>query len=249
MKLRMKIMSGFLILVIMLAVAGAFSIYELLSISSSVQSLLDDNYKSIDAARKMIEAMEREDSGLLLWISGEQTKGRQVIENADAAFLSLLATAKANCTIPNEETIVEDINRKYRDYKVLWTGAFSGPPGYHGIEWYFEHGHDSFQAVKTAIAKLMALNDSIMYQTASDLKNRLHRIIMPGIVAIVAALVFALVFNYFINYYFINPLMTIKKEVQNVLKTGKPSNIEIETNDELKDLASAIHDLSFMVRK
>ena len=64
MKLRMKILSGFLILVVMLAVAGIFSIYELMSIRSSVQSLLDDNYESVVAARKMIEALERQDMEL-----------------------------------------------------------------------------------------------------------------------------------------------------------------------------------------
>ena len=66
MKLRMKIMSGFLILVIMLALAGIFSIYELTTISSSVQSLLDDNYKSIIAAKKMIEALERHPSAAVV---------------------------------------------------------------------------------------------------------------------------------------------------------------------------------------
>ncbi|MEJ2247514.1 MAG: MCP four helix bundle domain-containing protein, partial [Acidobacteriota bacterium] len=124
MKLRMKIFSGFLILVVMLAVAGIFSIYELMSIRSSVQSLLDDNYESVVAARKMIEALERQDSGLLLWISGEQPEGRSMIENADKAFLSALDTARNNCTIPDEQNVVEDINRQYNAFKALWTGSF-----------------------------------------------------------------------------------------------------------------------------
>ena len=242
-------MSGFLILVVMLAIAGVFSIYELTSISSSVQSLLDDNYKSIDAAKRMIESLEREDSGLLLLISGERLQGQQMIEKADKAFLSALNTAKNNCTIPNELNIVEDIDRKYSAYKILWTDTLSGTPDNYSTNWYFEHGHSAFLAVKTVVDEIMALNDSTMYQTASDLKNRMHRIIMPGIVAIVSALVFAFIFNYFINHYFVSPIISITKDVQNIVRTGNPSNIKIETEDELKDLASAIHDLSFQVRK
>lgn len=249
MKLRMKIMSGFLILVIMLAVAGIFSIYELTSISSSVQSLLDDNYKSIDAAKKMIEALERQDSGLLLSISGEYREGEQMMEKADKAFLSALDSAKNNCTIPNERDIVDAIGVHYSEYKNLWKDFTSGKPGNYDMEWYFGHGHPDFLAVKTAVGTLMALNDTTMYQTASDLKNRMHRIIMPGIVAIVSALVFAFLFNYFINLYFVNPIISITKEVQKIVKTGKPSSMEIKTKDELKDLASAIHDLSFQVRR
>ncbi|MBN2320053.1 MAG: MCP four helix bundle domain-containing protein [Acidobacteria bacterium] len=249
MKLRMKILSGFLILVIMLAVAGIFSIYELMSISSSVQSLLDDNYKSIDAAKKMIEAIERQDSGLLLSISGEYREGEQMTGKADRAFLSALDTAKNNCTIPNERDIVEDIDRKYGAYKAIWKDFSSGTPANYDMDWYFGHGHPAFLAVKAAAGELMALNDATMYQTASDLKNRMHRIIMPGIVAIVSALVFAFLFNYFIHRYFVNPIISITTEVQKILKTGKPFSVEIETNDELKDLASAIQDLSFQVRK
>lgn len=249
MKLRMKIMSGFLILVIMLAVAGIFSIYELLSISSSVQSLLDDNYKSIDEAKKMIEALESEDSGLLLIISGKRTEGRQMIEKADTIFQSALDTAKRNCTTTKELETADDISLEYKTYKALWADSLLGTHDNYGMDWYFEHSRSTFEAVKTLVNELMALNDAIMYQTASDLKNRMNRIIMPGIVAIVSALVFAFLFNYFINHYFVNPIISITNEVQNILKTGNPSSIEIETDDELKTLASAIHDLSFQVRK
>jgi len=40
MRLRFKILSGFLILALMLSIAGIWSIYELKSMSSSVQGLL-----------------------------------------------------------------------------------------------------------------------------------------------------------------------------------------------------------------
>ena len=249
MKLRMKIMSGFLILVIMLALAGIFSIYELMTISSSVQSLLDDNYKSIIAAKKMIEALERQDSGLLLSISGEGEAGRKMIEKADAEFQSALDIAKNNLTIPNEKDFIEDIDFKYKTYRALLAERLANRSGDYNVAWYFNHGHPAFQAAKTAVDKLMALNDEAMYRTASNLQNRMHRIIMPGIVAIVSALVFAFLFNYFIHRYFVNPIISITNDVQNVLKTGRPSNVEVETDDELKDLTSAIHDLSHLVRK
>ena len=71
MRLRLKILSGFLILAFMLSIAGIWSIYELQSIGTSVQQLLEDNYKSIDASKIMLEALEREDSGILLLLSGK----------------------------------------------------------------------------------------------------------------------------------------------------------------------------------
>ena len=86
MGLRLKILSGFLILTMMLAVAGVWSIYELTTVGTSVQRLLDDNYKSINAGKMMIEALEREDSAVLLLLSGKWNQGRSIIESADEVF-------------------------------------------------------------------------------------------------------------------------------------------------------------------
>ena len=66
MGLREKILSGFLLLTMMLVVAGVWSIHELTAVGTSVQSILNDNYKSINAGKMMIEALEREDSAVLL---------------------------------------------------------------------------------------------------------------------------------------------------------------------------------------
>ncbi len=57
--LRAKILSGFLILAMMLFVAGIWSIDELTRVGTSVQKLLVENCKSINAGNMIIEALER----------------------------------------------------------------------------------------------------------------------------------------------------------------------------------------------
>ena len=77
----------------------------------------------------------------------------------------------------------------------------------------------------------------------SVLKNRAHRAVMPGVVAIVAALVFTLVFNYFVNYYLVGPIIRITRGVQAFLDTGETFQAKIETRDELFLLASSLQQL------
>ena len=244
MKLRFKILSGFLILAIMLACAGVVSIYELLSIGSSVNRLLSDNYQSINAAKTMIEALEREDSGMLLVLLGNWQTGRKTMESADLAFQQAFETAKSNITIPGEDQYVDGIASKYRAFKDLWIEPVAGTEKERNLDWYFEEIHQAFQAAKSSVQELMMLNDETMYQTASSLQNRASRAIMPGIVAILSSLVFVLIFNYFINYYVIKPINILARAVANNVKTGAPINIEIETKDELHNLASAIKELA-----
>ena len=120
MGLRTKILSGFLLLALMLAIAGAMSIYELNSIGSSVQRILDDNYRSISLSKDMLEAVEREDSGILLLMLGKWDEGRRIINEADSSFTDNLEFAYENITIEKERDNLDVIAEKYAAYKKLW---------------------------------------------------------------------------------------------------------------------------------
>jgi HAMP domain-containing protein len=243
MGLRIKILSGFLILTAMLFIAGVWSIYELSSIGISVQRLLDDNYKSINAAKTMIEALEREDSAVLLLLSGKWEQGRSIMESADSFFQKGFEVAKNNITIPGEQEYVNDIESNYKTYKALWIKPVVGTKSEGNLSWYFQKVHRAFLDAKISVEKLMTLNDETMYRTASDLKNRAHRAIMPGIVAILSALIFTVIFNYLINYYMVSPIIKITEGIQKFIKGREPFDVKVETQDELYHLVSAIQEL------
>ncbi len=244
MSLRLKIISGFLILAVMLFAAGALSIYELTSIGHSVQSLLDENYKSINAAKNMIESLEREDSGVLLLLSGEWERGRSTIEDADKDFQLAIQVAKNNITIPGEAAYVEAIIESYQIYRSYWNQPIAASPREGDLSWYFNQVHPTFLEAKTQVNRLMALNDQTLYYTASVLKNRARRAIMPGIVAIISALIFTVAFNFFINLYFISPIKKLTSVIRDYIKTGKRSGFKVNSRDEIGELAEAIEELA-----
>jgi len=236
-------LSGFATLTLMLFIAGVWSIYELRSVGSSVQKMLDDNYKSINAAKMMIEALERQDSAVLLLLLGKWEEGRSIIRSGDEVFLKGFGIAKNNVTIHGEQEHVDAIEAKYKIYKDLWSRPIAGNKREADLNWYFEETHRAFSNVKAEVTELMELNDRNMYQTASDLKGRSHRASMPGLVAILAALLFTLIFNYFVNLYVVSPIIKITKGIRTFVETRKPVNIEVETKDELADLVSSIQDM------
>lgn len=244
MSLRFKILSGFLILAAMLFAAGSLSIYELTKIGYSVQSLLDDNYKSINAAKNMIEALEREDSGVLILLSGELERGRSTIENADRDFQAAIRLAKNNITIPGEAAYVETIEKHYQVYRSLWSEPIAGTPKQGNLTWYFNQVHPAFLEAKAQVNRLMTLNDQTLYTTASALKNRATRAIMPGVVAIISALIFTAVFNFFIDLYFISPIKKLATGIRDYVKKGDRSGLRVNSRDEIADLAAAVEELS-----
>ena len=248
MGLRLKMLLGFLILAMMLLVAGLWSIYELTTIGSSVQKFLDENYKSISAGEMMVEALEREDSAVLLLLSGNWEEGRAIMKTGDELFQKGFAIAQNNVTISGEMAYVDEIKAKYKAYKDLWAKPIVDTSKEGNLGWYFQEVHQAFQNVKFSIEKLVSLNDQTMYQTASALKNRAHRAIMPGIVSILAALIFTVIFNFLIHYYVVNPIIKITKGIQQFTETGVLPDVQIETPDELFDLVSSIQRLATEVR-
>ncbi|MGD8394107.1 MAG: MCP four helix bundle domain-containing protein [Candidatus Eiseniibacteriota bacterium] len=240
MGIRGKMLSGFLILATMLLIAGVWSIHELTSIGISVQRLLDENYTSIDAAQRMTEALEREDSAVLLLLSGNWSEGRAIIAAADSSFQSAFAVTRLNVTIDGEQELVDAIAAAYEGYRSLWARPIVDTERQGNLDWYFAEAHRSFLDVRAAVEKVMTLNDRTMYRTASGLQQRARRAVMPGIVAIIAALVFSLLFNYFVDTFLVRPIIGITDGVRASLEERTPFDVQVRTTDEIGDLASAV---------
>lgn len=243
MSIRIKILSGFLVLSLMLFTAGLWSIYELNLISTSVQKILDDNYQSIHAAKVMKEAVEREDSAILLLLLGKWKEGRSIMNSADSLFNEKLEFASMNCTISGEVEHLKKIKQKYSTFKNLWERPIVDTGKEGNINWYFSEVHPMFLSVKESVNELINLNDKIMYETALELKNRSQRSIIPGIVAIVSALVFTMIFSYLVNYYIVSPIIKITDRTNKFKEKRVPFEVDIETKDEIFHLAEAIEHL------
>ncbi|MBU0489316.1 MAG: hypothetical protein KKA07_11865 [Bacteroidetes bacterium] len=243
MKIRLKILLGFLLLASLLMAAGAYSIYEFVKVSRSVNSLIDDNYKTIEASRTMLEALEREDSGILLLILGEWGVGHKIISSADSSFLGAKHIAENNLTEEGEDLLVAHIGHYYTIYKNKWQHPNGSSLRQGNIVWYLSDVHQNFLAVKKAVNDLMELNQTSMHTEAKGLSDRSKRAIMPGIVAIIAALIFSFILNFFISSYLIRPIRGLSKALKSYFPGSRDFDAGIKTKDEFKQLETRIQEM------
>jgi NtrC-family two-component system sensor histidine kinase KinB len=239
----MKIFSGFVILAVVLFVAGSWSIYELNRVGASVQQVLDQGYARVHGARMMIEALQREDSGTLLLFQGRWEEGREILASADSLFEEGLRQAQGRDGSVDAAACLDEIRSRYDAYQVLWAGPIAGTEKEGDLSLYFEGLHRASMDVKASVNRLLDQNDRVIYDTATELRNRSNRAIMPGIVAVVAAFVFTLIFNFFVNFYVVSPMVKIHQGIQRFLGNNVPFDVEIETNDEIADLARDVERL------
>lgn len=243
MKLRYKILTGFLLLIAMLIVAGSFSIIEFSKINKSNKKLLEHNYRSIEGSRTMLEALEKEDNGVMLLLNGNWKEGREVLRYGDSLFNRSLHVVQNNITEKNQEAYIDTIKNRYSKYKTIWERPIVDTDKESNLKWYYNKTHEEFTAVKKAIKELIELNQSSMYQETTNLKEKTQRAIKPGIVAIFSALVFVFLLMFFINYYFITPVEKLAKELENLPPKKTTLDTKIESGDELGRLKEAINSM------
>jgi CHASE3 domain sensor protein len=242
-KFKYKILAGFFLLVVLLIAAGAVSIYEFIKLSKSVDALIEDNYKTIEISKQMLEALEREDSGILLLVLGQWEDGRKILRAADSTFITGLEIAKNNITEPNEDEYIKNVEALYSQFKEIWLKPIVDTNKEGDIKWYQETIHQNFLKTKKAVNDLMTMNQDSMYQEASTLKDKSHRAIMPDIVAIIAALVFSVLLNFFISKYYISPLERLTTSIHEYKPGSGSFKATIEADREITNLELEISQL------
>ena len=217
------------------------SIWELRKMNNSFSDVIDNNYQSIEHALKVIYALERQDSGILMIYLGNEEEGKSFINSADSIITKSMISIKRNATEPGEEEVIKLIEKEYTTYYTLLDSVSSK---YVDAEELLYKGlHNQFIKTKREVNSLMELNQASMYSKAVEMHNRLYQTMMPGIVSIILAIIFALLLNFFISRYFVHPLHKLIGAVQNYKPPLANLNVDIKSEDEIKTLQLEINNL------
>ena len=230
-----------MLLVFMLLIAGMMSIWELRKMNNSFSDVIDNNYQSIELALKVIYALEREDSGILMLYLGNTDEGITLINSADSLIALSMVEIKKNVTEPGEDKVVEILENEYKTYYALLDSVMSNK--LNTQELFYKSLHSQFITTKTEVNHLMELNQTGMYSKARDMHSRLYQTMMPGIVSIILAIVFALLLNFFISRYFVSPLHKLIESTRNYRPPLPNLSVDIKSEDELKTLQLEINSL------
>ena len=113
---RQKIFMGFGASLILMVLILAWAMFMILRLGQASESILRENYRSIQAAEHMIDAIERQDAAVLLYLLGYQEQGLKEFRENEAAFQQWLGRARDNITIPGEKEIVDSVEENYARY-------------------------------------------------------------------------------------------------------------------------------------
>jgi NtrC-family two-component system sensor histidine kinase KinB len=238
MSLKRKILVGYGVAFALMAVVVVWAVANLVSLGRASDAILRENYRSILAAENMINALERQDSAVLLMLLGKRDEGVAQFRTNEAAFLEWLGRAKDNITIDGEAELVESIESSYGNYREIPAklGPAAGSQAA-STRFYEESVINVFLRVREHCVELRALNEKTMYAASLRAGRVAERAIWSTATVAGSALVLALVFSLLMADRIVRPLGRFMDAARRISKGDYEVTVPVDTGDELGHLA------------
>lgn len=245
--LKGKFSIVYLSLVVLIAIVGIMSFLNLYRLSRATNGLMVANYKSINAATNMVEAIERQDSAMLIYISIDSEKGKSMFADNTEEFLKWFNIEDNNVTEKGEQELVDSIKMSYNNYVKLFLGLQeirNSQGGQKVIDLYNSKIMLDFVNTKDKLKQLSALNEKAMLRSkdlaTQNAQNSMYFILALSIFAIISGYAAS---RFFINR-FLTPIFSLTQTVKLVKAGDLNQQANINTNDEIGELAHEFNNMT-----
>ncbi len=220
-----------------LALVGIFSALVVSYLGSHSQTILKDNYRSVLAAQRMKEAIERMDSAALFIVADQRQKGLEQAEKYRPLFEAELKVQEGNITEPGEKESTEDLRRAWTDYQARFArlGRTAGAEAARGL--YFAELEAAFYRVKAAADAILAINQDTMVRKSDGVRRTAERMNAITLTVALAALVLGLVASTLLTRRLLQPLSALSEATKKIGEGNFEARARVRGDDELAQVA------------
>ncbi len=239
--LKRKIMGGYLVLVLIITMVGAWAVFNFVRLNNTMTAITWENYRSIQAASRMIGAMERQDSAELLLLLGETRRAPKMFEDSKAEFLTWFKLAESNITVPGEGLVIQRIRENYQTYLMLYRQLADQQQAAsikdaRGL--YSNQIEPQFKLVRTQLENLARLNNDTLVQRNVGANNEARRAIWSVMIVSVAAIFIGFLVGWRISEPIVQPVVRLTETVRMVGEGNWRGSIPVHSADEIGQLAT-----------
>jgi NtrC-family two-component system sensor histidine kinase KinB len=232
---RRKVFLGFGASLFLMVMILALAIFLILRLGRASESILQENYRSILAAENMIDAIERQDSGVLLLLSGFAELGRTEFGRNENVFLQWLGRAKDNITIAGESEILDSLEKSYTQYLIevsRFRLALDQEPQ-QAPAFYHDKILPLFQSIRDNCVKLRDLNHETMYAASS----RAHKLAVQAVVSLsvigALAIILGIGFSFFLSLLISRPVTELTEAAHQIAQGDYGVRVPVRGSGEL----------------
>ncbi|MBI5238140.1 MAG: HAMP domain-containing protein, partial [Deltaproteobacteria bacterium] len=248
---RQKLFIGFGASLVLMVLILAWAMFMILRLGRASDSILRENYRSIQAAEHMIDALDRQDSAVLLYLLGYQEQGLKEFRENETAFLQWLGRARDNITIPGEKEIVDSMEQSYirylREVANLHLRSASDQPG--AVNLYHESILPLFRSTRDTCIKLREINHETMYAAS----NRASRLSLQAVLSMSVigslAVIIGVIFSLFLSRLISRPVTELKEAALQIAEGNYEVKVPVSGSAELALLAEQFNQMAEKLRK
>jgi len=238
MTLRAKLLLAQAPLGIALALVCILSVVVISSLGSHSQTILKDNYRSVLAAQRMQEAIERlEDTGPLLLLAALRDEEAQRATEYRQQFENELKIQEGNITETGEQEATLRLRALWIHYQEKFDRLKKIADPEAAKQFYFTELESTFREIKTAAETILATNQDAMVRKSETVRRTAERMNTLTITAALSALILGLLLSTMLTSRLLRPLAELSQATRRIGEGNFTARAEIRGEDELAQLA------------
>jgi signal transduction histidine kinase len=240
MSLRRKLLLAQAPLALAMVVLGVIALRSNAELASRSDDILKDNYRSVVAAQRMKESLERMDSGALFQLAGRGDEGLALFRGHRARFEEELRVQEANITESGELDATRRLRQLWTSYVKLYESFAAAPTR----EAYFDALRPSFDAVKDAAGRVLDINQDAMViksDRARDAAGNLRQLLIAGFLL---ALAVGVLITAAVTYRTLRPLASLGEAVRRIGEGDLEMRVRADGRDEVGRLAQDVNTMA-----
>lgn len=244
--LKGKITVVYFCLVLMTAVIGFTAAVNMYKLSKSIDGLMVNNYKSINASNNMLTALEKENSAILDYIHGNKSGGIDSFYSSNDIFYKWFNIEYNNITEAGEAQHNENVKKYYIQYIKLFSNLqlISSSGEANAVKYYQSDILPVYLQIEKELKDISLINEQAMFKSKNAVTEDTYKYLYI-IIALSAIAVFA---GLFISWFFVNKLLKPISMLTETMKSVKEGNLDKQTpilsNDEIGDLIREFNNMT-----
>jgi len=215
MRLRVKLLVAQLPLALALVLVGLLAVSTIGRLGGHSQIILQDNYRSVLAAQRMKEAVERMDSAALFKLSGQWEQGEPLAARYRSTFDAELRVEEENITEPGESEAAKRLGSLWNEYLKSYDHFTTLSETVAG-SYYYATLYSQFLAVKEGADTILAMNQDAMVRKSDQVRRMASRLTTIMILSTVLATLAGFFLSVSLTRRLLRPLSVLTQAVRRI---------------------------------
>jgi signal transduction histidine kinase len=244
MTLRSKLLLAQVPLAVAVAVVGAMASVTNGKLGRNSELILKDNYRSVLAAQRMKEAIERIDSAALFVVAGENQAGARQSEEYIPRFERELKAQEGNVTEAGEQQATYALRTRWDKYLGRLRLFMQPHDQAAHRRLYFEQLQPSFVEVKEGADMILVINQDAMVRKSEQARTTARRLDAVMIGAAIAACVLGLLSSLWLTTRILRPLGVLRFAARRLGEGDPKARARVHGRDEIAEVATEFNTMA-----